>query len=616
MSLEVKEYYITEDVEYLGQLEPFKSDGLPTDSIIFKTLPGLGATYLEIDYKNRNNIIIEPNVPVIKGKEAKHLNVLGVYKGVNRKNVLAYLNNGLFPKKIITTPEGYISKVAPVINAHKNFDLFTDFFMLLDECDKLITDVNYRGKIIAPMSDFFGFKGKAMVSATAILPSDPRFIEHNFKVVKLTPTYDYRLDLNLLSTNNIVNALRSTLSGLTNQPIFIFLNSTVTIYTVITALGVLNESKVFCAEDSFAFLRDLGLDNISCDLGGYARYNFLTSRFFSAVDIDLDYKPDVIMITDVNSASHSILDPSTDVIQISGRFRKKEGSKDKVTTNSLTHITNYKPSIEFKTDQQARKYIDSAYYAFKLMVRQSEEAQEEGARTTFTQGHEATEISDFVNDEQELESNMVDNYLHQQHVRSYYRGFPYLSQAYKDCKFFKVQHKALMQSVNDEDNLSLAFAKTSIKITEFVATQLQKYKDDMVPTEGLVYKFYDPQTEINRLTERYPEIAQAFLTIGYDRMKELNFKMHLINKKVSKELTEVKRFDLALVKAIHSEFENDKDAVLEKDAVQRLEPLYLKHGLDVTAYAKDLIRYFHTNRKGDKNGKKVYPLNGKKFNSI
>ena len=50
-------------VQYLTEVLP----EIPTNTILYKKLTGLGATYGEITAK-RNSIIIEPNVPVIIGK--------------------------------------------------------------------------------------------------------------------------------------------------------------------------------------------------------------------------------------------------------------------------------------------------------------------------------------------------------------------------------------------------------------------------------------------------------------------------------------------------------------------------------------------------------------------
>ena len=79
---------------------------IPENAIIRKTLPGIGATYLEITSR-RNSIIIEPNVPVIEGKQKKHPEILGVIGGVTIKHIVDYLKKDVEYKKIITTPESY-----------------------------------------------------------------------------------------------------------------------------------------------------------------------------------------------------------------------------------------------------------------------------------------------------------------------------------------------------------------------------------------------------------------------------------------------------------------------------------------------------------------------------
>ena len=53
---------------------------IETNTILCKTLTGLGATYSEIK-ANRNSIIVVPNIPVIIGKCEQHKkdNLFGVY---------------------------------------------------------------------------------------------------------------------------------------------------------------------------------------------------------------------------------------------------------------------------------------------------------------------------------------------------------------------------------------------------------------------------------------------------------------------------------------------------------------------------------------------------------
>ena len=93
METEIKEIKI-------GQRLSDIMDFLPSNAIIQKTLPGIGATYLEITSK-RNSIIIEPNVPVIEGKSKKHSNILGVIGGVTKQDVKNYLSRDQEFKKIL-----------------------------------------------------------------------------------------------------------------------------------------------------------------------------------------------------------------------------------------------------------------------------------------------------------------------------------------------------------------------------------------------------------------------------------------------------------------------------------------------------------------------------------
>lgn len=603
MALPIETHCIPANIEFFGQLEPFKTHGLPTDCIIFKKLPGFGATFWEIYYRGRNSIIFEPHVPVIVGKQAKNPKVLGVHKKITKAQIKEYLDSDIFPKKIITTPEGYINKVKPVIEKHKKFDLFKDFFALFDECDRLVTDVNYRGRIIAPMNDLFKFEKKALVSATAIEPSDPRFEMHGFKIVKMIPDYDYKKDLKLIATNNIVATLRNQLTTCSKNPVFIFINSTLTIHSIIKLLGIEDDSKVFCAEESVGLLAKLGFTNTSTELGDYSKFNYLTSRFFSAVDIDLPYKPDVIMVTDVGLASHSILDPMTEVIQISGRIRKQEREVGS-PFNSLTHITNFKSDIKYKEAEQADAYIRSAYKAYQHMEEQACESSEVGAKDTFTQGMENTEIGDFVNEENEFNWFMYDNYIHQQRIRKYYSDLKYLVEAYNKSEYFNLTTQVALMTISDQDNLMLALAKTRVKVTEAVANMMLKYTEE---TTAMVFKFYDPQTEINKLKTSHLEIVEAFYVIGYDEMKKHGFKMHLIEKEVNKVKITTKRLSKEVFEAVHREFANDK-TVHDKDGASRLQLVYEKLGIGFKAKASQLNDYYEGRRTTDRKGKHVYPL--------
>ena len=88
---------------------------IPSNVILNKTITGCGATTLEINAP-RNSIIIEPNVPVIIGKKARHPFLMPVYEGTTKEDLTAYLAGEHYGyHKIITTPEGFDKKVLPAM---------------------------------------------------------------------------------------------------------------------------------------------------------------------------------------------------------------------------------------------------------------------------------------------------------------------------------------------------------------------------------------------------------------------------------------------------------------------------------------------------------------------
>ena len=237
-------------------------------------------------------------------------------------------------------------------------DLYKDFFCLYDECEKLIQDVDYRESITQPMNDFFLFEQKAMVSATPIIPSDPRFEIEGFKILEIDPQYDYKKNLDLIITNTYeVSVLKKFKELKDSECICVFLNKTDTIDKTINNLGLIEKSKIFCSEKSMKKLKKKGYKNVSDRIElPLAKYNFFTCRFFSAVDIKLRKKPDIVILTNLKDAIHTTVDPFTEAIQIYGRFRDKY-HKGEIPFNSLTHITNFNPHFKIKSNEDFENLI-------------------------------------------------------------------------------------------------------------------------------------------------------------------------------------------------------------------------------------------------------------------
>lgn len=480
---------------------------IPTNTILNKVMTGCGATTLEINAA-RHSIIIEPNVPVIIGKKAQHDFLFAVYEGTTRDDVKAYLageEDGY--RKIITTPEGFDKKVLPAMY-ELGIPIYEEYFLLFDECEKPIQDVGYRGDIYLPVEDFFKFKGKAMVSATPIIPSDPRFEEQGFEMLRIVPSFDFCKDLTVVVTNNTVRVLRKLLDRYhkAGEKVCIFFNSTDTTLSLIQTLKLQGRCKVFCSEKSVRKLKREGFSDVSDNLTELAEINFFTSRFYSAVDIKLDYQPNVIILTDVYHAPYSMIDPQTEVVQAIGRFRNGVAQ--------TYHITNTSSKLESLPRETLYQQLESqeAIYNKVAAIPTENEIEKEALLGAI----DGMDYKRFVTREGKRNYFMWDNAWEDEKIRAYYKYPSMVKAAYKDAPFHAKIGKYNVD-ITDEDRLrrEQAGLKSTSSLWRETMEQLTKLQEANPDAE--------PSYMLDELGEEYSTMVKAFMTLGAKRIEALGY---------------------------------------------------------------------------------------------
>ncbi|WP_051691664.1 hypothetical protein [Pedobacter borealis] len=531
--------------QYLNEIEPFKSKGIPSNIILFKELPGCGATRCEIEFP-RHSIIVEPNVPVIKGKKKQFGKlVCGIFEGVTTDDILAYLENNIEYKKLIVTPESFW-KVKEALEDSR-FEIYTDFFLLFDECEKIIQDISYRTDIALPMDDFFRFEHKAFVSATPIVPSDPRFELNKFTVHKIQPSFTYAQSMQLICTNNVLTTTKKFIDENPNDKYFIFFNTTDTIHEVITKLKIKNESMVFCAEKSRRKLRINGYkdSDVKTEITAFKKYNFFTSRFFSAVDIDYDLfqcNPTIILITDIVSAQHSMLDPFTEAIQIQGRFRE---TKEHPFTRNLVHISNVDPELISMSEAEVKKYLAECHIVFKAVHRYHESATTAAAKDVLSQVLKRIDYAKYLK-KYSLERNydMIDNLIFEERVKGIYQNANKLKDAYSECSHFKIDNNYAEESYSFTDKDRKKANKKNIRLkslNEIVAdslTDLHTRKRMNLITE------FGYTMEITSFQLDFPEQMAIINKYGIDNSELVNFNIYQIQHLLIKQKKQVDHFGM------------------------------------------------------------------------
>lgn len=582
--MELTEIEIKEG-QYLSDIMKF----IPENAIITKWLPGIGATYCEI-MSERNSIIIEPNVPVIIGKSNKHPNILGVIEGIGKQDVINYLKSEIKFKKIITTPESY-SKVQRAFKQLR-INYFDEYFLLFDECERISQDIDYRESINAPMDDFWKFKKRSFISASSWISSTNEFELNNFKQIFIQPNFEHKLDLNLLITPNVLATVKEIfrtqvlVQSEDSEHYCLFINSVDMIHCIIKELEIREESNIYCSVDASKKLHELQYENVFNNLSDLNRFNFFTSRFFSAVDIDLEYKPNVIIVTDAKFAPQSMVIPLTESLQIAGRFRN--GIK------SFMHISNVDTDIPFIDIDVLVENIKQRKYAYDQLHTLYETAPNENFRTVLKEALERVEIAKLLTPEGYFDLFKLDNIQIEQFVRNTYCKQQNLLEAYEVSELFNLKSYDLNSLKIRDYKFFYRNTRVNKRIWQDIVAQLENI--DLSEVDANIY-------EDANIKRKESLIVSAFHILGKDYIESVNYNetklvLALIQKAAEKGET-LHPFMDSILETFKIDYEYS-----EREIKQKLKEIYDHFEFDNTPKSTDLNQFFELSARKTIRGRK------------
>ena len=582
LKFEVIPAIIKKGQRLFNALKSIGHDNIPSNVILDKTLTGIGATYQELHAK-RHSIIIEPTLPVIHDKAYGKDEILPVYENCKVPDVKRYLQRAEVKyKKVLTTPESFW-KIKNACEELK-WNMYNTFFCLFDECERLTEDSDFRRKITMPMKDFFQFKGNAFVSATPLEVSDPRF--EGFQRIKITPDFDYKKPLNLIVTNSYDYSVRQLLlEHLVNSSrVFIFLNTTNGIEKIVNTLGIEGQSKIFCSEKSVKKLKKKGYTNVaSLYSEPIAKYNFLTCRFYSALDIILKVKPDIVMLTNLYEAEHSMIDPYTEAVQICGRFRKEiDGS----TFNSITHLTNVRNTLKVKTDEEIDIELEEKLKTYESLQARYNETTDATRKKAIIDDINRLGLAEFATKLDdgllEIDHFAIDNYYNNERVKRYYLSGNALREAYEGTNHFTVNYRNVFLAVGDSDRLELKELPTFMERCKLMVDKLNKLQDDP-----------DRDFYINILKQEKDGelIIEAYEKLGVEVLANKKYQRADIKKELDKYNTELLRFSSMVVQEVKEAFPLNV-SMPQEDIKNQLQDIYKRYGIDYKVRKNTIEDYY------------------------
>ena len=521
---------------------------------------------------------------------------------VTTDDVVDYLERTIAEKKrikILSTPESFYK----VKNAFEEIEenIYVRCFMLLDECQKYVQDNDYREDITLPIKDYFRFDSKAMVSATPILPSDPRFDEQGFSLVQIVPDYDYRKEISILHTNNVLEALKVTIPQIQKaqaepRSICFFINSTDMIYQLMQKLGIVEESAVFCATKSVDKLKRKGFKKAyeNWDKSKMKQYNFFTSRFYTALDIELEEKPDVIFVTEPYFSEYTAIDPTTDVVQAIGRFR--------TGTSSLTHIVNTHSGFPIRTKEGIREYLQASAYAYKVLQNLYECATTIETRYAYKAALDVLPFKRMMRNGQ-IDYFAIDNYTDEQLVKSSYNNIDLLISKYEATPTLMPKRATdLKYSFGDSDRLKLENKATTVKeARKQIVAILETLKND---TDSALV-----QSHIAELRQLDSWIVNAYECVGKEIIELHDYSRKRINEAIIIKQANTQTSGTEFVQLIKNSFKSGQKYRLDY-IKKELIRLYSIMGITPkkTITAQTLKEFFNVDDKAKLNGQRAFLL--------
>lgn len=560
-----------------------------TNVILNKGLTGWGATYAEITC-NRHSIILIPHKNQIASKYAKHHKkhyTQEVFEGINGDKLKTYIKaRGSRHMKFLSTPEGLTKVVAALKECC--IDVFNDVFLLCDESHKITTDIGFRVNISSFADYFFQFKNKAMISATPFRPSHPKFAEQGFKMIKVNHLRDIKKQIKLKCVNNLGAAFKEYLEQYDGEMLFVFFNSLNGIKALTDNNNLKEECNIYCSEDGVKDFKLKGMSNAysKIDTTNLARINFLTSSFYNGLDIEgFKQLPDVLLLTDLSVADHTMLDPNTDVYQILGRFRQpvdSEETKDRIRT--ATHIVNNKRNAVVKLQDDALSAVGYSYMGYKALNDLQQTVTNQVAIEIYEEAKKRLlPYANLLNTREELDPFKLDNYLYNCRLKQCY-GHPIaLPLAYEFSGLFDVQEEHKEYLPEEFETMSKTmnrYSTTNIKwcYAQIITNQFVSDEDDRINIR-------------KELKARFPLVFEAEEKLTLAKIQQLGFKKSAIEKALLKYNIEKGLIHHGLVDVICRLFMVGISYQVA-DVKCKIQKVYDEFGIKKTAVGKDIKTYF------------------------
>lgn len=228
------------------------------------------------------------------------------------------------------------------------------------------------------------------------------------------------------------------------------------------------------------------------------------------MDIELECKPDLIMLSDVNLVEHTVLDPYSDIIQIIGRFRNG--------VNYITHITNSFTDYTYRSKEEVLREVEIYEINYNFIRRELGNAIDNGSQCAFRTLLKTSPFNQFLDRHNNKSYCAVDNYVDEVMVRNMYLSEDTLFTTYTDevlMKYFSAFRASYLYKAGNIEWLQLRNANKSIVSKRKVIVDIL---EKILPYE--TESDYEFRKDIYKSD---PLIVEAVEILGIEEVRRLRY---------------------------------------------------------------------------------------------
>gem|GEM_PF-2466582 len=500
---------------------------IPINSFIDKGITGCGGSTLAIktiDFL----LLIMPNVPPIKDKLAEHDGLLGVFKDQNDPKLIAqYLSDPAMPaKKILVTPESFHKVIEAAASIGMLNTLYNDFVVVIDEQHSYVTD-EYRENMLAVLDHVWSFRKKAFLSATPIMPSDPRYRELEYHKVELTQRYVNKITVMKATCVKacLHELLKANENGLAH--LHILYNSVTEIGKAVSRAN-LTDCNIFCAHkeenmEKLGEAQKFFRPEAPSKEEGFKTINFYTCKYLQSWNLWDDGLVATVVVTDVN-VPHTCLTIREQLTQYLGRLRARQA-------DNIIHITNTKNINKTMNDYKDYESISNEYEpickgdietANRVITRKFPMAASMG---DFVAKY-ATRRADGL---YEFDHGKFDQYIHDTYSDQAYEAIDFIMHEWREHTIYEPQRATFTKKLKDLLKKEPSEPKRRTQAEKMRQT-VQAIHTAKMEKENGDFKFdLSPEfSELSVLSAKHPYEYQAYLEFGLEQLERMGYKKSTI----------------------------------------------------------------------------------------